>query len=151
MAGAFSPMPPVKTIASAPFMRARYAPTYFFTRAQNNSMASAARRSLCSFSSDSRSRMSCVSPDTPRRPDCLLSMDSSSPTSSPSLWCSNSSTDASTSPARVPMTSPSSGVSPMDVSNDSPFTIAHAEHPLPRWSVMSFVSSRARPVSLRHR
>ena len=30
--GEFSPMPPANTIASAPFMAAKYAPMYFFTR-----------------------------------------------------------------------------------------------------------------------
>ena len=44
-------------------------------------------------------------------------------------------------PPRVPITSPSSGVRPIDVSTDSPFSIAHAEQPLPRCTVMMFVSS----------
>ena len=40
------------------------------------------------------------------------------------------------SPERVPITSPSSGVNPIDVSTDSPPSIAHADAPLPRCSVM---------------
>ena len=53
------------------------------------------------------------------------------------------------SPERVPITSPSSGVKPIEVSIESPPRIAHAEQPLPRCSVMMFVSSRDLPVSLR--
>ena len=41
------------------------------------------------------------------------------------------------------MTSPSSGVSPIDVSIESPPLIAVAEQPLPKWSVIMFVASRA--------
>ena len=54
-------------------------------------------------------------------------------------------------PERVPMTSPSSGVNPIDVSTEWPPRMAHAEHPLPRCSVTRRVSSRATPVSWRQR
>ena len=51
------------------------------------------------------------------------------------------------SPDRVPITSPSSGVNPIDVSTELPPSIAQADAPLPRCSVMILVSSRVRPVS----
>ena len=79
----------------------------------------------------------------------MLSSVSISWNDSPSLWCRNSSTDGSTSPERVPITSPSSGVKPIEVSTDSPRLIAQAEQPLPRCSVITFVSSRVLPVSAR--
>ncbi len=41
------------------------------------------------------------------------------------------------SPHRVPMTSPASGVSPIDVSMDRPFSMAAIEAPLPRWHVIT--------------
>ena len=50
---------------------------------------------------------------------------------------------------RVPMTRPSSGVKPIDVSMEFPALIAQADAPLPRWSVMILVASRVRPVSCR--
>jgi hypothetical protein len=40
-------------------------------------------------------------------------------------------------------------VKPIEVSTELPPTIAHADAPLPRCSVMIFVFSRARPVSWR--
>jgi hypothetical protein len=55
----------------------------------------------------------------------------------------------SRSPDRVPITSPSSGVNPIEVSTESPLSIAQAEQPLPRCSAMTRVSSRERPVSFR--
>ena len=43
------------------------------------------------------------------------------------------------------MTSPSSGVSPMVVSTDTPSRTAVALHPLPRWAVTSRSSRGDRP------
>jgi hypothetical protein len=51
------------------------------------------------------------------------------------------------SPVRVPITRPSSGVNPMEVSMERAGPDGAGEAPLPRWSVMIFVSSRERPVS----
>src|SRR5699024_11349439 len=47
----------------------------------------------------------------------------------------------SISPERVPMTRPSSGVRPIEVSTHLPLRIAETEPPLPRWQVMMFSSS----------
>jgi hypothetical protein len=46
------------------------------------------------------------------------------------------------------MTGPSSGVIPMLVFSDSPFRMAQAEQPFPRWSVTMLVSSNAGPDAL---
>ena len=50
----------------------------------------------------------------------------------------------SMSPLRVPMTSPSRGVKPMEVSMLLPCSIAVTEAPLPRWQVMMLVFSGTR-------
>ena len=47
-----------------------------------------------------------------------------------------SSSPGSRSPERVPMTTPPSGVSPIDVSTDLPCCAAVTEQPLPRWQVI---------------
>ncbi len=44
-------------------------------------------------------------------------------------------------PQRVPIMRPSKGVSPMEVSTATPWSMAEMEQPLPRWQVMSFKSS----------
>ncbi len=50
----------------------------------------------------------------------------------------------SMSPLRVPITRPSSGVKPIEVSMDLPCSMAVIEAPLPRWAVMTFVFSGTR-------
>jgi hypothetical protein len=60
----------------------------------------------------------------------------------------NSTSDGSTSPLRVPITRPSSGVKPIEVVNDSPPRIARAEQPFPRCKVMMLTSSGAMPASV---
>ena len=55
------------------------------------------------------------------------------------------STAGSMSPERVPMTSPSSGVRPIDVSTERPPSIAVTEAPLPRWSTICLSSASGRP------
>ena len=64
--------------------------------------------------------MSAVSPETPSNPDCLLSIASTSRELMPSLAAMKSRIAGSRSPDRVPITSPSSGVKPIDVSTDWP-------------------------------
>ena len=59
---------------------------------------------------------------------------------------STSITDGSMSPERVPMTRPSSGVRPIEVSTDSPPSIAVIDAPLPRCSTICFSSRRGRPT-----
>ena len=93
--------------------------------------------------------MSLVRPEMPSRPDRLFSVEKISSRPLPSLCIRYSMTVGSMSPQRVPIISPSSGVMPIDVSIDLPPLMAHAEQPLPRWSVMMFVSSRVLPVSFR--
>ena len=55
----------------------------------------------------------------------------------------------STEPLRVPIISPSRGVSPMVVSTLRPLSTAVQEQPLPRWAVMIAWSSAGRPVCTR--
>ena len=104
-------------------------------------MESKARRSLCSWASSSSSCILSVSPEIPSKPKCLFSKLSTSWMQKPSFEVMNSTMAASRSPARVPMTRPSRGVRPMDVSTDLPSRIAVAEQPFPRCSVIMFVSS----------
>ena len=47
----------------------------------------------------------------------------------------------SISPERVPITSPSNGVRPIDVSTHFPPSTAEIEEPLPRWHTTIFKSS----------
>ncbi len=47
------------------------------------------------------------------------------------------------SPVRVPITTPSSGVSPIEVSNDFPFLTAVMLEPFPMWQVMSRILSKS--------
>ena len=54
-------------------------------------------------------------------------------------------TPGSMSPERVPITRPSIGVRPIDVSTGSPPTIADAEAPLPRCSTIWFSDSSGAP------
>ena len=51
----------------------------------------------------------------------------------------------STSPERVPITNPSSGVMPMLVSMECPLSTAVMLAPLPRWAMIIFISDRGRP------
>ena len=54
----------------------------------------------------------------------------------------------SRSPLRVPITRPSSGVKPIEVSTERPPRIAAAEQPLPRWQVTRrSAGSSTRPSS----
>ena len=54
-------------------------------------------------------------------------------------------TPGSTSPERVPITRPSMGVSPIDVSTGRPPTIADADAPLPRCSTIWLSVSSGTP------
>jgi len=81
--------------------------------------------------------MSLLTPEIPRRPLCLLrsAFNSVGPISSRAMmWRS---TAGSMSPQRVPMTSPSRGVKPIEVSTDRPPRTAATEQPLPRWQVIT--------------
>jgi len=88
--------------------------------------------------------MSFVSPEIPRSPDCVLRSISTSWGDRPSFVAMRFTIAGSISPERVPITSPSSGVMPMEVSTGYPARIAAAEQPLPRCSVMTCVCSRVK-------
>ena len=51
----------------------------------------------------------------------------------------NSTTAGSRVPQRVPITRPSRGVMPMEVSTHLPSTQADREEPLPRWQMMTLL------------
>ena len=51
----------------------------------------------------------------------------------------------SISPQRVPITRPSRGVKPIDVSTETPFFTAFALDPFPMWKQMRFVANGALP------
>jgi hypothetical protein len=93
--------------------------------------------------------MSFVRPEIPNKPDCLLSSVSTSCALNPSFAAMKSTMAGSMSPERVPITRPSSGVMPIEVSTELPARMAATEQPLPRCSVMTFVSSRRMPRSWR--
>ena len=93
--------------------------------------------------------MSFVKPEIPISPDCLFRTESTSCAVKPSLAAMKSPMAGSMSPERVPITKPSSGVNPIEVSTESPARIADAEQPFPRCSVMTFVPSRSMPRILR--
>ncbi len=86
--------------------------------------------------------MSFVRPETPSSPDCVFSSVSTSDGDIPSFRAMTPTIAGSRSPERVPITRPSSGVMPIDVSTEDPALIAAAEQPFPRCSVMMLVCSR---------
>lgn len=124
---------------------ATYAPIYFATLYENTSIA------ICAFLSPAReasvrSRKSLESPpESPYTPESLFKIFITPSTSRSSLCAKNSIIAGSISPQRVPITSPSNGVSPMDVSTDLPFKTAVTLDPFPRWHTIVFVSSYAFP------
>ena len=85
-------------------------------------------------------------PDTPSRPDSLLSQASTSSMGTPSWRARWPGRVGSTSPDLVPIISPSKGVNPMDVSTDTPPRTAAAEQPLPSCREMSFDSNSSLEV-----
>ena len=85
------------------------------------------------------SRMSEDRPEMPIRPDCLFIIVSTSLTVMWSLLAINCTTAGSQEPERVPMTTPSRGVSPIDVSTHLPSTTADMEEPLPKWQMIIFL------------
>ena len=74
----------------------------------------------------------------PATPDFLLSTSITPSMSRFSFFAINSMIDGSISPERVPITSPSSGVSPIDVSTHLPFNTALTEAPFPRCATIIF-------------
>src|SRR5665647_2962615 len=94
-------------------------------------LPSPAAASRCLISDDS-----CEIPATPL---FLLIMLFTPLTLSPSFSARYKSTPGSISPVREHIISPSTGVNPIQVSIDLPFSMAVMEAPLPRWHVMIFV------------
>ena len=62
-----------------------------------------------------------------------------------SLSITNSRTAGSISPHLVPITRPSSGVNPIDVSTHLPFLTAVILEPLPRWQDIKLTSDKSFP------
>ena len=62
-----------------------------------------------------------------------------------------STTEASTSPVRVPIINPSSGVRPIEVSMHLPPSTAETDAPLPMWQVTIFCVSGFTPSNLHTR
>ena len=119
-------------MASTPFIAAVYAPMYLatlyayassVTLATSFPSSAAALRSLKSLE---------IPPDIPSTPDFLLRILSISLIVRFSWLHKNSRIAGSRSPERVPMISPSRGVSPIDVSTHLPPIEAEIEAPLPR-------------------
>ena len=94
-------------------------------------------RSLPASMAAVRSRISEDTPETPIRPDFLLRMVVISSMPMPSRFMMYCNAAASISPERVPMTMPSRGVMPIEVSTHLPSLTAESEEPLPRWQMMS--------------
>ena len=88
--------------------------------------------------------MSLLTPDTPLSPDSLESIFSTSFGGIPRWVHRCISSPGSTSPPRVPITSPSSGVRPIEVSTERPWSIAQTLAPEPRWQVTIFSSTTGR-------
>ena len=65
----------------------------------------------------------------------------------PYLFMMNCIAPGSTSPTRVPIGRPTSGVKPMEVSMLLPPSMAQMEEPLPMWQLMIFSSSMGLPIS----
>ena len=94
------------------------------------------------------SRMSLLLPLRPSRPHFLLKKASASAWVMPILSAMRRTAAGSMSPERVPMTRPSRGVMPMEVSTTLPFSTAAMLLPLPRWQVMRLKESRGRSRNL---
>ncbi len=88
-----------------------------------------------------------LSPHRPSRPDRRFSRSSISSIDIPPTRCRWNTTPGSMSPDRVPITRPSSGVSPIEVSTQTPPWTAEAEPPLPRCSTITFTSAGSLPSS----
>ena len=86
--------------------------------------------------------MSLLTPEIPRSPLSLFKRALTCPASMDSFCIRNVTRAGSISPDRVPIKRPSRGVKPMDVSTLLPFETAAALHPLPRCTVMMFISER---------
>lgn len=96
--------------------------------------------SLPSLMPFSRSRISELNSLTPSIPHFLLRYCTSSSGVKPSFARINSLAAGSMSPERVPITRPSSGVKPIDVSRHLPSLTAEMDEPLPRWHTMILLS-----------
>ena len=85
-------------------------------------------------------------PETPKRPDFLLSRSDISAAVKPSFSAIKVTTEGSSEPERVPIIKPPSGVSPIVVSITLPPSIAVIDEPLPMWQVIIFKSSIGLPI-----
>ena len=102
---------------------------------------------LPSAAAASKSRKSLLTPEMPKTPDFLFKMASTSSMVNPSLFIKKGMMAGSIEPERVPITKPSNGVKPMEVSTTLPFFTAAMDEPLPKWQVIIFSSSMGFPQS----
>ncbi len=128
-----SPIPAVNTRMSRPPRAATIEAMPARNRCRYTPIARTASWSpVCSAASTARMSALPARPSSPERCNraVLISLDDRPP------WSSSQSTSpASTDPARVAMTSPSSGVKPIVVSTQNPPRTAARDAPAPRWHV----------------
>ena len=127
-------------MASTPFITAMKLTMYLTTEWENTLKAKSARL-LPAFAASSRSRKSEETPEIPRTPDFLFMISITCSRERFSLWAMNSIQVGSISPERVPITRPSNGVRPIEVSTHFPPSTAEMEEPLPMWHTTIFKSS----------
>ena len=144
--GAFSPIPPVKITASRPFIAAANEPMYFLIWYWSISDVSFALSSPFSIAAV-MSRLSLEIPETPRKPDFLFMYSLICEGVKPCLSATKVTADGSTEPVLVPITTPSRGVKPIEVSTDLPPLTAVMEEPLPRWHETILRSSTFLPIA----
>ena len=139
----FSPIPPVNIIPSRRRNEAACPAIWRAIRWTKVLIASCAR-SWPSCQAFSRTRKSEERPEIPNNPDSLFTTRSRSPR----LWlvwlATQDIAPKSTSPLRVPIIKPSSGVIPIEVSTLWPLRTAQIDAPLPRCATTRPESSSAR-------
>ena len=126
MTGEFSPIPPPKITASRTPQHGQVSADVLFHPVAEHPHRQSGTRIVC-FALEQIAHTRDV-PDTPSKPERRLSQSSTRATSTSSFRAIQPASDGSTSPLRVPITSPSSGVKPIDVSMLLPPRTAAAEH-----------------------
>ena len=86
--------------------------------------------------------------ESPSKPDFLFRIFTISVTSMFSFLQIKSRTAGSKSPERVPITRPSNGVRPIEVSTHLPFTTALMEEPFPKCATITLELSGSKPKNL---
>mmetsp|Transcript_6526 Transcript_6526/g.15295 ORF Transcript_6526/g.15295 Transcript_6526/m.15295 type:complete len:297 (+) Transcript_6526:457-1347(+) len=141
MRSEFSPTPAVNTNASnSPSSLTRNDPMYL--RILSTKIFSANAASASPLSAAACTACMLLWPVRPSSPLRLFRSVSTSLGDMPRALIRWVTTPASMSPERVPITRPSSGVSPMVVSMHLPCLMQAMLAPLPRWQMMAFISVR---------